>query len=435
MKQRTKNLIAYIVPSVFGQICFFLFTIIDGIFVGRGIGETALGAVNLCLPFVMVINALYMLITIGSVSVVAIRLGRHDDEGAGDVFMHAFGVMLTLGMVLTAASAPFPSGIAKLLGTTETYLGYVSDYLFWYSIFILPSSLNTLFQAFCRTDGSPMLVMVATVVSSLMNIFLDWLFVFPLQMGVAGAAAATGLSQALAFLIVLSHFIGHKGKLKFRKCRLQMTLIKKIFLRGLPEAVSQFAMPVTTICMNYVLISYIGEIGINSYSVIGYVASFSLAVFMGVSEGIQPMVGHAYGEANEKDLKFYFYASLIINFIGSLLVNMALLFVSAPVCKLFGISGDTLAFTLRVMPKYATGFVIMSLNMVISMYLYSTKRTKEALALNIFRGIVFASAAILLMPAIFGRESIWYAFAVYEAISLVLAIALVRLSERQGIAF
>ncbi len=228
MKQRTKNLIAYIVPSVFGQICFFLFTIIDGIFVGRGIGETALGAVNLCLPFVMVINALYMLITIGSVSVVAIRLGRHDDEGAGDVFMHAFGVMLTLGMVLTAASAPFPSGIAKLLGTTETYLGYVSDYLFWYSIFILPSSLNTLFQAFCRTDGSPMLVMVATVVSSLMNIFLDWLFVFPLQMGVAGAAAATGLSQALAFLIVLSHFIGHKGKLKFRKCRLQMTLIKKI---------------------------------------------------------------------------------------------------------------------------------------------------------------------------------------------------------------
>ncbi len=147
------------------------------------------------------------------------------------------------------------------------------------------------------------------------------------------------------------------------------------------------------------------------------------------------MVGHAYGEANEKDLKFYFYASLIINFIGSLLVNMALLFVSAPVCKLFGISGDTLAFTLRVMPKYASGFVIMSLNMVISMYLYSTKRTKEALALNIFRGIVFASAAILLMPAIFGRESIWYAFAVYEAISLVLAIALVRLSERQGIAF
>ncbi|MDO4308641.1 MAG: MATE family efflux transporter [Eubacteriales bacterium] len=435
MKQRNKNLITYIVPTVFGQICFFLFTIIDGIFVGRGVGETALGAVNLCLPFVMVVNAFYMLITIGSVSVAAIRLGRHDDGGADDAFMHAFGFMLILGSVLTVVSVPFPGAVAKLLGATETYYGYVSDYLFWYSIFIIPASLNTLFQAFCRTDGSPMLVMAATVVSSLMNIFLDWLFVFPLKMGVAGAAAATGISQAIAFLIVLSHFILKKGELRFRKCRFQMALIGKIILRGLPEAVSQFAMPVATISMNYVLLARVGEIGENAYSVIGYVASFSLAIFMGVSEGIQPMVGHTYGEKNEKDLKFYFYSSLIINLIGSLLVYAALLIVGAPVCRLFGVTGDTLAFTLRVMPKYSLGFVIMALNTIISMYLYSTKRTKEALTLNILRGIVFTSAVILLMPVIFGNDAIWYAFVVYETLSLILAIMLVWISERKGIVF
>lgn len=169
MNQRNKNLITYILPSVFGQICFFLFTIIDGIFVGRGVGETALGAVNLCLPFVMVVNAVYMLITIGSVSVAAIRLGRHDDSGA---------------------------------------------------------------------------------------------------------AAATGISQSIAFVIVLFHFILKKGELRFCKCKVNAALIKKIILRGLPEAVSQFAMPVATICMNYVLLARIGEIGENAYSVIGYVASF-----------------------------------------------------------------------------------------------------------------------------------------------------------------
>ena len=435
MKQRNKNLITYIVPSVFGQICFFLFTIIDGIFVGRGVGENALGAVNLCLPFVMVVNALYMLITIGSVSVAAIRLGRHDDNGADYAFMHAFGFMLTLGIVLTAISVPFHGGIAKLLGATEVYYEYVSDYLFWYSIFIIPASLNTLFQAFCRTDGSPMLVMAATIASSLENIFLDWLFVFPLHMGVSGAAAATGVSQVVAFFVVLSHFVLKKGELRFCRCHLQMPLIGKIILRGLPEAVSQFAMPVTTICMNYVLISRIGEIGVNAYSVIGYVASFSLAIFMGVSEGIQPMVGHTYGEKNEKDLKFYFYSSLIINFMGSLLVYVALLFVGGSVCRLFGVSGDTLAFTLHVMPIYSIGFIIMALNTVISMYLYSTKRTKEALTLNVLRGIVFTSIVILLMPVIFGNEAIWYAFAVYEAISLILAIILVRISEKTGIIF
>lgn len=120
---------------------------------------------------------------------------------------------------------------------------------------------------------------------------------------------------------------------------------------------------------------------------------------------------------------------------GSLLVYVALLFVGGSVCRLFGVSGDTLAFTLRVMPIYSIGFIIMALNTVISMYLYSTKRTKEALTLNVLRGIVFTSIVILLMPVIFGNEAIWYAFAVYEAISLILAIILVRISEKTGIIF
>lgn len=383
----------------------------------------------------MVVNAVYMLITIGSVSVAAIRLGRHDDNGADAAFMHAVGMMLVIGVTFTIFSVGFPGTLANLLGATETYYPYVKDYLLWYSLFMVFASLNTLFQAFCRTDGSPMLVMAATVVSSLVNIFLDWLFVFPLHMRVAGAAAATGISQTIAFVIVLFHFILKKGELRFCKCKVNAALVKKIILCGLPEAVSQFAMPVATICMNYVLLSRIGEIGENAYSVIGYVASFSLAIFMGVSEGIQPVIGHTYGEKNEKDIKFYFYASLAINFIGSLLVYILLLFVGGTVCKMFGVSGETLAFTLQVMPQYAVGFLFMSLNAVISMYLYSTKRTREALILNVLRGMVFTIAIILLMPVIFGNGAIWYTFAVYEAISLILAITLVRISERKGIIF
>ena len=120
---------------------------------------------------------------------------------------------------------------------------------------------------------------------------------------------------------------------------------------------------------------------------------------------------------------------------GSLLVYVALLLVGSSVCRLFGISGDTLAFTLRVMPKYSVGFIIMALNTVISMYLYSTKRTKEALTLNVLRRIVLTSVVILLIPILFGNEAIWYAFAVYEAISLILAILLVRISEKTGVIF
>lgn len=204
MKQQNKNLIKFLVPAVIGQVCFFLFTIIDGIFVGNGVGENALGAVNICMPFVMTVNALYMLITIGGVTIYAVRTGRNDHEGANQAFMHAFVLMIGLGVLLTILGTTLSKPLGYLFGANETYIGYVSDYLTWYSAFILPASLSMLFQFFVRNDGSPILVMVATIVSSCLNIFLDWLFVFPLQMGIAGAAIATGISQTIGSFCSIS---------------------------------------------------------------------------------------------------------------------------------------------------------------------------------------------------------------------------------------
>ena len=430
-----KKLLKLVLPSVLSQVCMFLFTIVDGIFVGNGVGATALGAVNIVLPYILILLALYMLVAVGGATVTAIRFGRGDKEGANLAFLHAFAAIFAVSVVLTVVGVCFTRQLGYLLGANEAYIDYVTDYTFWYSVFIIPAGLSILLQFFGRNDGASMLVMVSTAVCSALNIFLDWLFVFPMQMALKGAAIATGISQTVGFLMLLSHFVLKKGDLRIRRFRPDAKLFRKILMRGAPESIAQFASPVSILCLNYVMLRMIGEIAVNAFSVIGYIASFSVAVFYGVSEGAQPLIGNAYGEKNESDLKFYFRVSLLIAFVGSLLLYLLFLIVSPNIFRLFGLDAETLAFAVQKLPKYAINFVFMSLNTILSAYLYSTKRTGAAVTLNLLRSFVFTISVILILPALFGAELIWYTAAVYEALSLLAALLLVRATEKNGVVF
>ena len=183
-------------------------------------------------------------------------------------------------------------------------------------------------------------------------------------------------------------------------------LFRKLLLRGTPEAIAQFAVPVATLCTNYVLLARLGDMAVNAYSIICYVASFSAAIFIGVSSGLQPLFGQSYGAKDAQELRWFFRAGVLIDLIGSALINVVLLFVGGPICKMFGADALTLACTVQYMPRYAWGFIIMSVNTLISAYLYSTKRTKQAVILNLCRSFLLDSAVIFAVPAIFGGSAV-----------------------------
>lgn len=435
MSPKTGQIVKYVLPTTLSSVCIFLFTIVDGIFVGRGVGTNALGATNLALPFVMLVNALFMLATIGGVTITAIRLGRGDKEGAGQAFMNALYLISALSVALCAAGLFFTDAICTLLGANDTFRPMVRAYLFWYSIFLLPSGLFVLLQGFCRNDGSPMLVTAAVIVTTAFNVFGDWLLIFPLQMGLKGAAIATGASQVAGLIIMLTHFIRRRGALCFKAVRPQGALVGKVMLRGLPESIAQLSTPVTTLCMNLMLKDYLGDLGINIFSLISYVGSFAAAVFLGASEGFQPLFGQSYGAKHTQDLKYYLKSGLIIGVGGSVLINILVLRFGQYICALFGADQMTLQATVRTMPLYSWGFIVMAVNVMISAYLYSTKRSKEAIILNALRSFVLNTAVILLLPALLGGDAIWLAFGICEALSMIVGIALLKASERGGIVY
>lgn len=432
---RVKKVVKYVLPTMLSNVCFFLFTIVDGIFVGRGVGTNGLGAVNLVLPFTMIVAALFMLINIGGVTIFAISLGRGDTENANKVFRHGLILLGIVAAILSLIGVFFTNPVCTLLGANETFHQLSVDYLFWYSLFVIPSGFSMGLQNYCRNDGAPGLVGIAVIISTAFNILGDWLLIFPFSMGTKGAAIATGVSQVIALLIMLTHFIRKDGILRFGKTKLESVVFKDIGIHGLPEGIGQLATPVMTLCMNLVLVNMIGDIGVNAFSVISYVASFTVAVFLGTSEGLQPLFGQSYGAKNEKDLKFYFKTGILTNFFGSIIVTVLIILLSRSICTMFGADPVTLEYTLKVLPLYSWGFIIMAFNVMISAYLYSTERSTQAVIINFLRSIVINAGIILTLPKIAGANIIWFTFGIYEIIVLVIAIALLKHSERNGIVF
>lgn len=422
-------------PAILSNACVFLFSVVDGIFVGNGAGSQALGAVNLALPFVLLAQALNAMASIGGVTITAIRFGRSDKEGAQNAFMHSFTLNLIVGIFITLCGCVFTGMVSGLLGASEGYLPLVREYVFWYALFAIPNALSLNLQSFCRNDGSPGLVAVTNVISSGLNIFLDWLFVFPLQMGVMGAAVATGISQTVGLMVVLTHYVLKKGNLRIKRYKPQAKLFQKIVFRGLPEAIAQFSTPVTTLCMNRTLMASFGDIGINAFAIISYLSSFTMSVFFGASEGMQPLFGQAYGAKEDYDLKHYYRSGQFISVAGSAFCVAIYVLFPHFLCRLFGADGKTLEFTVAHMWEYCWGFVVGSIYTMMSAYFYSTKRSGQAIALNIVRSLVMNSLVITILPKIFGSVIVWHTFGIYEILVLIIAVALKKGSERKGIVY
>lgn len=432
---RNKIIFQNVAPAILANACVFLFSVVDGIFVGQGAGMQALGAVNIALPFVLIVQALNAMASIGGVTITAIRFGSGDKEGAQNAFMHAATINGIVGCLVVLIGCGFTEPVCRMLGATGNYFELAKDYVFWWALFGIANSLSLNLQSFCRNDGNPGIVAITNVVVTVLNIFLDWLFVFPMQKGVAGAAVATGISQVVGLFVILSHFVFKKGELRIKKYKPQGKLYGKIVLRGLPEAIAQFSTPVTTFCMNRTLMEAYGEIGINAFSVISYLSSFTMAVFFGASEGMQPLFGQAYGAKKEDDLKYYYRAGQIISVVGSTICVAVYVMFPHALCGLFGADAQTIDFTAIHMWEYCWGFIVGSVNTIISAYFYSTKRSAEAIALNIVRSLVMNSLIITFAPMLFGRGIVWHTFGIYEMLVLIAALLLKRVSEKNGIRY
>ena len=432
MNDKLKNLWRYIFPAMGGLFVTYLYNVVDGIFVGQGVGAAALGAVNIGVPFITFSVAVAAMFPMGGATVVAIRMGRGDKEGANHAFMTSVALTLLVSLLLTMAGMVFCDQIIDMSGGRtlgKAMRDMAADYLFYYCAFSIPMLMSTCLSAFVRNDGSPTLSFAGMCVGAGANIFLDWLFIFLMDMGVIGAAIASGLGQVFSVAVLLSHFVRRQGSLRFRRFHLSGALAMKICKRGVPEAVSQLTTPVTALCYNLMLARLVGDIGVSTFSVLSFIYSLANAILSGVAQGLQPLWGNCYGEQDTDGMNEYFRWGIRINATLSVAIYGLLLFFTEPVIRIFNQDLELVQNASAALPLFSLSFIPMALNLIYTAFLYSTKRTLQADAISFSRGIVLKVAAIFCLPALLGGDTIWLAPLAAELLTLLLALVLSKTAK------
>ncbi|MCY7009275.1 MATE family efflux transporter [Fusobacterium simiae] len=432
--ERTKELMRYVFPAVGGLCVLFLYNIVDGIFVGQGVGATALGAVNMSVPFVTATMAFASMFPMGGATIIAIRTGQGDKEGANQAFMSALTLTTIVSLVLTVIGMVFAKEIIMLSGGSNLSSDMVDmsvEYLFYFMAFCFPMLMSPCLSVFVRNDGVPGLAFWGMCAGAISNIFLDWLFVFPFQWGIVGAAIASGLGQIVSCVVLLSHFIYKKGDMRIKKFHLNFSLMKTICKCGIPEVASQLTTPVTSFCYNIVLASIIGDLGISTFSVLSFLFSLANAILMGVAQGMQPLWGKSYGMQDKKSLSCYFKTSFWINVIISTTITIIFTVFAEEAILIFNDEADLVASGMKALPIFALSFIPMGINLIIAGYFFSIQRTVQANIISMSRGIVLKAIVIFLLPMLFGETVIWLSPFVAELITLGIA-GIIMLQDKKN---
>ena len=346
--------------------------------------------------------------------------------------MNALSLTLLGAAILMTVGIGFARQIVDISGArnlSPEMREMAAQYLFYYSAFSVPMLMGTCLSVFVRNDGSPTLSFAGMCAGAAANIFLDWLFIFPLQMGIVGAAIASGLGQVLTVLILLVHFLRRNGDLRIQAFKVNGAPMAKVCKRGVPEAVTQLTTPVTALCYNLMLSRLIGDIGVSTFSVLSFIYSLVNAILSGVAQGLQPLWGQCCGRKDGGGMAWYFRSGLMINIVLSVLIYGGLCFFDVPVIRIFNREPELIKEATAALPLFALSFVPMALNLIYAAYFFSTKRTGIADAIAVSRGIAVKALMIFCLPLLFGTEAIWFAPFITEIVTLCAAIALSRASK------
>ena len=423
------------IPTLMGLIFSAILNLADGIFVGKGVGSDALASVNVAAPIFLVSTGIALLFATGVSIVAAVHLSHGENKAASINVTQAFTVSAFLLLLFSLAIFFFPSQLCYLFGGTAKLEPYVVTYLRGVSPVPVLTALMMVGMFVIRLDGSPKYAMMCNVLPSLLNIALDWYFVFPLHMGIAGAAYATSISEAVSvcgtlfYMAFLSKNV-HWYKPKFTSTSIRLTLRNVGYMAklGLSTFIGETAIVCMLIVGNFMFVKYLHEDGVAAYSVACYL--FPLVFMFGnsIAQSSLPIVSYNYGQRNEERIQKAFRLTVGLALVLGLLITVFCLMESDLLMSLF-LDKGTAAYQIGCegFPYFTLGFLFFTLNVVFIGFYQSVEQAKRATLWMLLRGVIFVIPCFILLPMVIGDKGLWLAVPLSEMLTFgVILLSLVR---------
>lgn len=418
-----KKFLGFTLPSILSMWIFSLYSMVDGIFVAHGVGEYALAAVNLSMPYTIFVYSLGLLIAMGSSTIISTLLGEGDTDKARQIFNQNLIVLSVAGILLTTVTLLNLDRIAVLLGATAETFKYVKGYLGWISVFAVFFMLSYNMEIYIKTDGFPKLQMFGVLFSALVNLVLDYIFVMKLHLGVEGAAVATGISQLVSTVLFLCYFKFRGKNLRFQKFRFDFSIYRRIIPLGLADSITELSGGLVIFLFNHVILMQIGEDGLISYTVISYINTLAINCMAGIAQGNQPLVSF-YRGAGQHDLcrKLLKYGLCSAAVVGTAFLALAELVPQFPIFIFLGSQATALTErSITALRLYGLSFALVGFNIVAAGFFTAIERPLFSVTISAARSFIVLAVCLFTLTYLFGETGIWISTAVSEAICLLLS--------------
>ncbi|MBU5669214.1 MATE family efflux transporter [Peptoniphilus sp. MSJ-1] len=426
-----KTYIKYLLPTIGSMILFSTYSMVDGIFVGRGVGAEALSAVNISMPFVSLIFAVAILISIGCSNLITFELGRKNEKEAYKFFSIGISLGAGIGILISLLSTLNIRNLAYVLGARGELIDLVVDYLGVIVLFAGFYILTYMFEIMVKADGEPRLAIIFMIVSALTNIILDYVFIFVFNFGLAGAAWATGISQLIPCVFYFLYFLSKNSKLKFIKFKFSIKELGKILTYGIPASLTELSTGVTISIFNITISKYYGIEGIAAFSLIVYVLNLVINTMIAINQSSQPLVTYNLGLGNLINVKRIRNKQFITIVVLAIIFFLVAQIAPESIVKIFldKIDKNFLNFTVKAMRLFSISFLVIGFNIGIGGFLTSIKKPKYEFIISILRGYVLVFLSVELLPMIFDRRFIWIALLISELLTLSISLTLLKRSE------
>lgn len=427
-----------LIPTFLGAVALCIVTAIDGIFIGHGVGADGVAAVNIILPIYQIMSGIGLMVGAGCSVVASIHLSRQNIRVACINMTQAIVATSLFAFLLCAATMTFPRQTALILGTSDTLMQQVLNYLMW----IMPAFIFEMWSLvglfIIRLDGSPRYAMWCNIIPAMLNVVLDWLFIFPLDMGVKGAAIATTISIAFGGIMAFAYLLFFADKLRLTSVKLSKKSIRLSIRNmvyqckiGSSTLFGELTLAVLVYVGNIVFMRYLGDAGVGAFGIACYYTPFFFMVGNAIAQSAQPIISYNYGIARWREIKQTRRLLLSTAFIMGASVSLLFVFFPEELVALFvNIDGNAGRIAINGFPYYALGIVFFISNVAVIGYYQSVEKIKKASLYVMLRGFVLLLPCFIAFPYMLGTEGIWLAMPFAEIMTSLIILAVFFFSRR-----
>ena len=427
-----REFVRYAAQNIMGMVGLSCYILADTFFISQGLGPDGLTALNLALPCYSLIQGLGLMLGMGGATRFSILRGQGREGEAQEVFTQALFFALAVSLLFAVPGSLLAPKLGALLGAQGAVHGMTTTYLRVMMLFAPMFLVNNVMLCFVRNDSAPRLAMLAMLGGSISNIVLDFLFIFPLGMGMLGAILATGLAPVISLSILSPHF--RHRTLRLRGSGFRVRGIGGLSVLGLPSLVSELSSGLVLMLFNFIILHLAGNLGVAGYGVVANIYLVVLALFTGLAQGIQPLVSAAQGREDEWAAgTVYRYAVWTAVGVGAAVYVVTFLF-AQPIAAIFNRELDPVLqeVAVRGLRLYFSAFFFSGFNVVTAVYFSSTERPASGFVISFLRGFALIVPCALLMSRLWGMDGVWLSAPAAEAVTALAAVWIILTGKRHG---